>query len=117
MPRKHSKQSQSSALGHVELRVRRSRHGRVMVGSAPRDLDDQRPSPFVKRLRTIETAKDGTIVVKHSTRPMTEEEVQAERAKVRRATSSTRSYGKKNTPEQMAPKGKAGAKTGPGGVK
>lgn len=116
--RKNLDRGIKSPVGTSELRPRTSRHGRIMVGAPSRDMEDQRPSPYVKRLRTIKTnPTTGEIEVVYTERPMTLEEVQAERAKVKRALSSTGKHGLENKPDNMAPKGKGGAKPAPGGKK
>lgn len=91
-----------STIAARELPPRASRHGRPLVGAE---------SPYVKHLRTVREDKHtGELKVEHASRPMTLEEVQAERAKVKRAVDRTGSWGQENKPENMAPKGKGGAK-------
>ena len=105
------------------LRPRYSRHGRIMVGNPPKSFDDERPSPYVatiyehkKSARQIKMV-DGVVtvipaqdlLVPVGTRPMTALEVQAERAKVRRACGPTTNYGQTNKPDLMAPRGKPGS--------
>lgn len=95
--RKNLDRGIKSPVGSVDLRPRTSRHGRIMVGTPTRDMDDQRPSPYIKRTRTVkENAKTGLIEVVFTERPMTLEEVQAERAKVKRALRSTGDHGQPN---------------------
>lgn len=104
------------------LRPRRSRHGRVQVGYAPAGSDDKRDSPYVRPAVTRKVVKENpttgeyevVVEVLAPARPMTVDEVQAERARVRRALAPTTTYGLKNEVEHMTPRGKSGAKPLPG---
>lgn len=86
-----------SPLAARELPPRRSRHGRVIVGTPEGSREDQRPSPYVKTWREVKMNPEGKVEVVFHNRPMTEQEVQVERNKVMRATKSTNTYGKPNT--------------------
>jgi hypothetical protein len=95
--RKNLKRGIPSPLGSLVLPPRKSRHGRVMVGDAQPGMTDDRPSPFTKTWRTVETnSETGLVEVKHHKRLMTAEEVQEERNKVKRAITPTAKLGLKN---------------------
>jgi len=124
----HKKPSQKSSIESGDLRPRRSRHGRIMVGQAPKGFNDPRPSPYwrealtqtreVPRTVTQDPITGDFIVVPAHTmteeisprRLMTAEEVQQARSRIKRATSPTNTYGKKNAPDNIAPRGRAGQK-------
>lgn len=85
-----------------QLPPRTSRHGRIMVGEAPRGFSDDRPSPFVKRWRTIvENHTTGMLDILHHERPMTLDEIQNVR-KVMVAVNPTSTYGQQNTGGEAA---------------
>lgn len=105
---KRRKRGVKSAVEPMGLRPRRSRHGRVMVGSALAGSADDRPSPYVvvtpAKIRKTVKLNPATdeyephidVLAEAVTRPMTAAEVQEARAKVLRATSPTGTYGDKN---------------------
>jgi hypothetical protein len=85
-----------------QLPPRRSRHGRVMVGEAPRGFADDRPSPFVKRWRTIHEVPGMILLeVQHHSRLMTADEVQDAR-KMMVAANPTATYGQENSGGESA---------------
>jgi hypothetical protein len=111
MSRNHDHRYQrgiKQVLGLRQLPPRAFRHGRVVVGESPRGCDDPRPSPYVKRWRTVEENKvTGLFEVKNFSRLMTLDEVQEVR-KLKVAVGPTATYGQKNTGGESA--GKKSAK-------
>lgn len=80
-----------------QLPPRKSRHGRIMVGEAPRGYPDDRPSPFVKKWLTItENPVTGLFDINRFSRLMTPEEVQNAR-EVMVAANPTTTHGQQNT--------------------
>lgn len=102
MSLRHKKPSTPQALTMTKvLRPRKSRHGRIMVGMAGAGSPDDRNSPYIKRERKVITnPRTGEVEVRHVEFYMSAEEVQAERARVLRASASTIKYGLPNEPEK-----------------